>query len=121
MNKNIKPVEWLGTSLDNLKKFPQEVQSDMGYALYLAQTGMLHSSCKPLKGFKGAGVIEIVENCDGNAYRAVYTVKLEGVIYVLHAFQKKSKQGITTPKQEMDLVKRRLKQAQQHYQTYYAK
>ncbi|MDJ0579890.1 type II toxin-antitoxin system RelE/ParE family toxin [Crocosphaera sp.] len=117
---NIKPVEWMGSSLDDLKQFPQEVQSDMGYALYLAQTGMLYSSCKPLKGFKGAGVIEIVENFDGNAYRAVYTVKLEGVIYVLHAFQKKSKQGITTPKQEIDLVKRRLKQAQQHYQDYYA-
>lgn len=118
---NIKPVEWIGSSLDDLKQFPQEVQSDMGYALYLAQTGMLYSSCKPLKGFKGAGVIEIVEKFDGNAYRAVYTVKLEGVIYVLHAFQKKSKQGITTPKQEMDLVKRRLKEAQEHYQTYYDK
>jgi phage-related protein len=121
MNINTKPLEWLGSSRDDLKQFPQEVQSDMGYALYIAQTGMKHSSCKPLKGFQGAGVIEIVENFNGNAYRAIYTVKLEGVIYVLHAFQKKSKQGITTPKQEIDLVKKRLKQAQQHYQTYYAK
>ncbi len=120
MNTPPKPVEWIGTSRDDLKQFPEEVRSDMGYALYIAQRGMKHISCKPLQGFKGSGVLEIVENFDGNTYRAVYTVKLKGVIYVLHAFQKKSKHGIATPKHEIDLVEERFKQAQKHYQTYYS-
>ncbi len=119
MNQYQKPLEWVGSSLEDLKQFPRTVQSEIGYALYLAQTGMKHSSCKPLKGFQGAGVLEVVENFDGNTYRAVYTVKLEGVVYVLHVFQKKSKQGIATPKKEIDLVKKRLKQAQEHYNIHY--
>ena len=111
----LKPVVWIGDSLESLKKFPEEVQGVMGYALYLAQTGTKHRSVKPLKGFGGAGVLEIVEDYDGDTYRAVYTVKLAGVIYVLHAFQKKSKKGIATAKSEIDLVKKRLKKAQLDY------
>ena len=88
-NKSCKPVVWIGSSLDDLKDFPEEVQGEMGYALYLAQTEKKHISAKPLKGFSGAGVLEIVTNFDSDTYRAVYTVKLAGVVYVLHAFQKR--------------------------------
>ena len=83
----------------------------MGYALYLAQIGDKHPSAKPLKGYVGAGVLEIVDNYDGDTYRTVYKVKLAGVVYVLHAFQKKSKKGIATPKKDIDLIKKRLKLA----------
>lgn len=92
----------------------------VGYALYLAQCGEKHRSTKPLKGFKGTGVLEIVEDFDGDTYRAVYTVKLAGVVYVLHAFQKKSKQGIATPKQDIDLIETRLKRAKEHYSQNYS-
>lgn len=110
-----KPVVWIGSSLSDLKDFPAAVQSDIGYALYFAQDGIKHPSAKPLKGFKGAGVLEIVENYDGDTYRAVYTVKMVGVVYVLHTFQKKSKQGITTPRQDLALIAARLKLAEAHY------
>lgn len=93
----------------------------MGYALYLAQGGEKHSSAKPLKGFKGAGVLEVVEDFDGDTYRAVYTVKLEEVIYVLHVFQKKSKHGIATPKQDIELIEARFKRATEHYVQNYSK
>ena len=106
-----KPVVWLGNTLDELRKFPEEVRDEMGYALYLAQIGDKHPTAKPLKGFGSAGVLEIVDNYDGDTYRTVYTVKLAGVIYVLHAFQKKSKKGIATPKKDIDLIKKRLKLA----------
>lgn len=119
-NKSSKPVVWIGSSLDNLKEFPEEVQGEIGYALYLAQTEKKHILAKPLKGFGGAGVLEIVTNFDSDTYRAVYTVKLAGVVYVLHAFQKKSKRGITTPKKDIDLIKERLKKAKQHYQDNYS-
>ncbi|HEY9641076.1 MAG TPA: type II toxin-antitoxin system RelE/ParE family toxin, partial [Coleofasciculaceae cyanobacterium] len=104
MNALPKPVEWVGSSLDDLKEFPEDVRQTVGYALYLAQCGEKHPSAKPLKGFRGTGVLEVVEDFDGDTYRAVYTVKLAGVVYVLHAFQKKSKQGIATPKQDIDLI-----------------
>lgn len=87
----------------------------MGYALDVAQQGGKHADAKPVGGFGGAGVVEIVDDYDGNTYRAVYTVKFEGVVYVLHVFQKKSKRGIQTPKPEVDLIKSRLKRAQEHY------
>jgi len=106
-----KPVVWLGNTLDELRKFPEEVRDEMGYALYLAQIGDKHPTAKPLKGFSGAGVLEIVDNYDGDTYRTVYTVKLAGVVYVLHAFQKKSKKGIATPKKDIDMIKKRLKLA----------
>lgn len=103
-----KPVIWIGSSLDDLKEFPESVRQVVGYALLHAQVGSKHSNAKPLKGFGGAGVLQIVENFDGDTYRAVYTVKLAGVIYVLHASQKKSKQGIATPQQDINLIKERL-------------
>ncbi len=92
----------------------------VGYALYIAQCGEKHPSAKPLKGFKGAGVIEVVEDCDGNTYRAVYTVELADMVYVLHAFQKKSKQGITTPKQDIKLIESRLQRAKKHHLENYS-
>jgi len=95
-----------------LKEFPAEVRSDVGHALYVAQLGGKPDAAKPLKGFRGAGVLEVVEDHDGNTYRAVYTVRLAGRIYVLHAFQKKSKRGIATPNAELDLVKIRLSRAE---------
>lgn len=85
----------------------------MGYALYLAQIGGKHSDAKPLKGFGGASVLEIVEDLAGNAYRAVYTVKFTGVVYVLHAFQKKSRAGIKTSKTDLEQIRARLKLAGQ--------
>ncbi|MEL6353122.1 MAG: type II toxin-antitoxin system RelE/ParE family toxin [Cyanobacteria bacterium J06627_28] len=117
MNDSLKAVEWVGSSLDDLREFPEEVQRLVGFALYLAQQGEKHPDAKPLKGFKGAGVLEVVESFDGNAYRAVYTVKFEGVVYVLHAFQKKSKSGISTPKPEITLLKSRLKRAEEQYKS----
>ena len=91
----------------------------MGFALYQAQVGGMSDSAKPLKGFSGAAVIEIVEDHDGDAYRAVYTVKFAKVIYVLHAFQKKSRKGIKTPQGDIELVERRLKTAEQDYKARY--
>ena len=85
----------------------------MGYALYLAQTGRKHGRAKPLKGFGGAGVLELVEDHDGNTYRAVYTVQFAAAVYVLHAFQKKSKKGRETPKSDLDVVRRRLRTAEE--------
>lgn len=84
----------------------------MGFALYLAQTGEKHMAVKPLKGFGGAGVLEVVEDHDGDTFRAVYTVKFSSAVYVLHAFQKKSKSGIKTPQTDIDLIRQRLKLAE---------
>jgi phage-related protein len=119
MNPPLKPVEWIASSLDDLKDFPEEVQQVIGYALYQAQCGEKHQDAKPLKGFKGSGVLEVVENFDGDTYRSVYTVRFEGAVYVLHIFQKKSKHGIATPKQDIELIEARLKRAKQHYEEYY--
>ncbi|MDC0839001.1 MAG: type II toxin-antitoxin system RelE/ParE family toxin [Limnospira sp. PMC 1291.21] len=119
MSELLKPVEWVGSSLEDLKEFPEEVRQGVGYALYLAKCGEKHPSAKPLKGFKGAGVLEVVEDFDGDTYRAVYTLKLAGVVYVLHAFQKKSKKGIATPKQDIELIEGRLKRAKEHYSEHY--
>jgi phage-related protein len=88
----------------------------MGYALYLAQLGDKHLDAKPLKGFAGAGVLEIVADHDGDAFRAVYTVRFAGAVYALHAFQKKSTRGIATPKREIERIRQRLRQAQAHYE-----
>lgn len=105
-------LEFIGSSKDDLSSFPLEAKQHIGFALRTAQKGGKHLDAKPLKGFKGAGVLEIVSNFDGDTFRAVYTVRLKGVIYVLHAFQKKSKKGIATPKAEMDKIKARLRDAQ---------
>ena len=85
-----------------------------GFALHLAQSGKKHEHAKPLKGFGGAGVLEVVENYMGDTYRAVYTVKIVERVYVLHCFQKKSAKGIETPKPDMDVIRERLKAAQAH-------
>lgn len=111
MGKLVKSLYWLGSSLRDLKDMPDEVRETFGHALYLAQTGEKHRYAKPLKGFSGAGVLEVVEDAEGGTYRAVYTVRFSEAIYVLHVFQKKSKSGIATPKQEIDLIERRLKLA----------
>ncbi len=99
-----KPLKWIASALDDLKKFPEDVQDVMGYALDLAQHGQKHPDAKPLHSFPGTGVLEIVDDFDGDTYRAIYTVKFAGVVYLLHSFQKKSKHGIATPKQDIELV-----------------
>ncbi|KVL32464.1 addiction module toxin RelE [Burkholderia sp. MSMB1835] len=93
---------------------PEAVQDTFGYAPYLAQTGRRHDRAKPLRGFGSAGVLEIVESEDNGTYRAVYTVKLGGSVYVLHCFQKKSPSGVATPRPDSDLVRERLKAAEAH-------
>ena len=109
----VKPLIWVGSSYKDLLTVPDEVRRDFGYAFYLAQLGDKHKDAKPLAGFRGAGVLEVVENHDTDTYRAVYTVRLEGMIYVLHVFQKKSRQGIQTPRPDMNLIETRLKQAEE--------
>jgi phage-related protein len=108
---SLKPVVWIGSSREDLRDFPEEIKDEVGFAIYQAQLGGKSTSAKPLKGFGGAGVLEVVEDHDGNTYRTVYTVKLVSAIYVLHAFQKKSKKGIKTPTSEIEKVKQRLKDA----------
>ncbi|OQW55334.1 MAG: addiction module toxin RelE [Proteobacteria bacterium HN_bin10] len=108
-----KPVVWIGSALRDLRAFPDVVRDTMGFALYLAQIGGKHDGAKPLKGFTGAGVLEVVEDHDGDTYRAVYTVRFASAVYVLHAFQKKSKTGVKTPKAEIDRVEKRLKAAEE--------
>jgi phage-related protein len=110
-----KPVFWVASSKKDLKKFPKGARQAVGQALFDAQTGGKHPGAKPLKGFHGAGVLEVVEDDDGNTYRAVYTVKFAGAVYVLHAFQKKSKKGSKTPPDEIAKVKARLKEAAKHH------
>jgi phage-related protein len=109
-----KPLLWVGSAKKDLQAMPDEVQDTFGYALHLAQTGGKHAQAKPLKGFGSAGVLEVVESEAGSTYRAVYTVKIAGAVYVLHCFQKKSTSGIATPKPDMDLVRDRLKAALAH-------
>ena len=110
----MKPLHWISSSKRDLANMPEEVQSTFGYALYLAQIGGKHDQAKALKGFGSAGVLEVVESEAGSTFRAVYTVKIAGAVYVLHCFQKKSTSGIATPKPDMDLVRERLKAALAH-------
>jgi phage-related protein len=112
MSELPKPVIWVGSSKKDLRTFPRAVQRDLGQALEIAQFGRTPEHAKPLKGFKGSSVLELVEDHDGDTYRAVYTVKLADRVYVLHAFQKKSKKGIKTPKHVIDLVRARLRDAE---------
>jgi phage-related protein len=113
----LRPVRWIGQSREVLREFPDEVRRNIGQALQFAQAGTKHPSSKPLHGFGGAGVLEIVEDHDGDAYRAVYTVRFKNVIYVLHAFMKKSKSGSRTPEHDMNVVRSRLLLAQRDYQS----
>lgn len=105
----MRELYYIGTSRSDIAEFPPDVQDDMLYALNVAAAGGKHSSAKPITGFKGASVLEIVESFDGNAYRAVYTVRFKNAVYVLHAFMKKSKSGIATPRKELEMIERRLK------------
>jgi phage-related protein len=113
-----KPVRWIGSSQEDLRTFPEDVRRRVGGALWDAQLGFKAPYAKPLKGFSGAGVLEIVDEFDGDTFRAVYTVSFAGAVYVLHAFQKKSRRGITTPKAELDLIKQRLKRAREDYEQW---
>ncbi|MDB5967559.1 MAG: hypothetical protein JWQ90_9 [Hydrocarboniphaga sp.] len=112
----LRPVSWIASSYKDYRAFPEPVQDAMGFALFRAQQGAKHDDAKPLKGFGGAGVLEIVTDHDGDTFRAVYTVKFAAAIYVLHAFQKKSKSGRKTPAEEIELIRRRLKVAEADYQ-----
>jgi len=113
-----KPVRWVGGSKEDLSAFPAEVRQRVGGALWEAQIGGKAPYAKPLKGFGGAGVLEIVDDFDGDTFRAVYTVRFAGADYVLHAFQKKSERGAMTPKAEMALVEQRLKRAKGDYEQW---
>jgi phage-related protein len=114
-SEQLKPLRWIGSSHKDLKSFPPEVRSDIGYALYAAQNGDTDPAAEPMQGFGGASVMEIVAPFDGDTWRAVYTVRFKGVVYVLHAFQKKSKSGRATPKKEINLIHQRLAAAQLDY------
>jgi len=111
-----RPVVWMGPSKEDLKEFPDDVQDEFGHALWIAQLGDKHASAKPLKGFGGASVLEIVEDYDGDTYRAVYTVRFAEAVFVLHCYQKKSRRGAETPKSDVELIKRRLKAAEELYE-----
>ena len=110
---SLKPLVWVGSSRNDLREFPELVQDRMGYALYVAQRGGKHRDSKTLSGFSGAGVLEVISDFRGNTFRAVYTVRFAGVVYVLHAFQKKSKTGRATPRRDIELIQRRLREAGQ--------
>src|SRR5271157_2896279 len=108
----LKPVVWVGSSRKDLRAFPEPVQDRMGYALYVAQRGGKHRDAKTLSGFGGAAVAEVVTDFRGDTFRAVYTLRYANAVYVLHAFQKKSKTGRETPRRDIELVKQRLREAE---------
>lgn len=107
-----KPLYWIASSKRDLLALPEEVRRFFGHALHFAQIGDQHDTAKVLKGFGGAGVLEVVEDDVGGTYRAVYTVKFDEAVFVLHCFQKKSKSGIATPKEDIELIHARLKAAE---------
>jgi phage-related protein len=114
----LKPIMWVASTKNDLMSLPDGVRDEMGHALYQAQKGEKSEKAKPLKGFGSAAVLEIVESDAGGTYRAVYTLKFKQAVAVLHIFQKKSKRGIATPKQDIDLVKSRFKLAEQAYEAW---
>jgi phage-related protein len=116
-----KPLKWVGSAKRDLDGMPEDVQDVFGHAIDLAQAGGRHPDAKALSGFGSAGVLEVVEDFRGDTFRAVYTVKFSGWVYVLHCFQKKSKSGVKTPKQDLDLIKARLKAAAQDFEAWQAK
>lgn len=120
LSKGEKPLDWVGSSKKDFLAFPEPVKDEMGNALGLAQFGGKHPSAKPWKG-QGPGIFELVEDHAGNAYRAVYVVQFKEIVYVLHAFQKKSPRGVRTAQIDVELVERRLKIAQQDYEVRYGK
>lgn len=113
----LKECWFVGSSRKDLAAFPDVVRSEFGHALHEAQCGLEPYAAKALKGFGGRGVLEIIENHDGDTFRAVYTVRFAGVIYVLHCFQKKSKRGIATPQHDVELIRARLRDAEVLHQT----
>ena len=113
-----KPVRWVGRSKEDLSDFPADVRRRVGGALWEAQIGRKAAFAKPLRGFGDAGVLEIVDDFDGDTFRAVYTVRFAKAVYVLHAFQKKSRRGIATPKAELGLIEQRLKRAREDYEQW---
>ena len=115
MVDRIRPVIWIGSSRRDLRSLPPQVRRDIGHALYAAQQGVTDPAAKPLKGFGGTRVMEIVERYRTDAYRAVYTAHFESAVYVLHVFQKKSKTGIATPKKDLDLIRQRYAEAERHH------
>jgi phage-related protein len=110
ISRSLRPLLWVASSKRDYRDFPSRVQENLGFELFLAQTGQHPPSAKPLKGL-GSGLVELVEDFDGDTYRAIYTVRFLEAVYVLHAFKKKSKRGISTPKGDIDLIKRRLRDA----------
>ena len=115
MSEAAKPVFWIGSSRRDLRAMPPQVRRDIGQALYAAQQGETDPAAKPLKGFGGTRIMELVERHMGDAYRAVYTAHFANAVYVLHVFQKKSKKGIATPKTDIDLIKTRYADAVRHH------
>jgi phage-related protein len=110
---SLEPLIWVGSSRKDFCEFPEQVEDHMGYALYLAQRGAKHRDSKTLRGFSGAGVLEVIKDFRGDTFRAVYTVRFAGAVYVLHAFQKKSKIGRETPRRDVELIRQRLREAEQ--------
>ncbi|HUB23923.1 MAG TPA: type II toxin-antitoxin system RelE/ParE family toxin [Tepidisphaeraceae bacterium] len=115
---NLKPVVWIGSSVSDLRRSPEDVRDVIGFGLFEAQQGRMPRSSKPLQGFGSAGVLEIIAANERGTYRGVYTVKFGGVVYVLHVFQKRSTRGIATPRHEMDLIRSRLAAARSHYEEH---
>ena len=115
-----KPIKWVSSAKRDLDAMPEDVKDVFGHAIDLAQAGGKHQDAKVMTGFGSAGVLEVVEDHQGDTFRAVYTVKFAGWVYVLHCFQKKSKSGIATPKQDMDLINTRLKAAKQDFEAWRA-
>ena len=116
----VKTVRWIASSRDYLRAFPEPARLRVGGALWEAQKGGKAPWAKPLKGYGGSGVLEIVDDNDGDTYRAIHTVRFSGVVYVLHAFQKKSKSGIATPKRDVTLIETRLRRAEEDYRQWRA-
>lgn len=108
-------VVWLGSSLKDVREFPEESRREVGFALWEAQNGRKHVHAKPLRGYRGASVLEIVEDFDTDTYRAVYTVRFEEAVYVLHCFKKKSRSGVSTSKKDLELIRSRYKQAEREH------
>ena len=111
----MKRLLWIGSSYEDLKDFPDLIRGAMGHALYRAQTGKKHEHAKVLGGMGSAKVLEVRENDRSGTYRLIYTIELDDFVFVLHAFQKKSTSGIATPKQDIDLIKNRIKEARALY------
>ena len=111
----LRSVVWVGSSRDDLRSFSRPVRRFFGRAIFRSQQGLKHPKAKPLKGFGGAGVLEIVADVEGDTYRVIYTVRFSGLIYVLHCFQKKATKGISTPKREIELIRHRLALAEADY------